>query len=104
MVLLKNVDDTKSCPDCGGSLLAFYLGLVRNHNNDLLCTSTTTNSAHGDHDDTDNGTMILCGDVGLVAGMTTGIWFMMVTLAFVVIYTTNWKKEAQKAKERVKQQ
>jgi len=92
-----------------GIPLAYYLGLVRNHKNDLLCTSASTNNTHATHyvtdtDNADNGTLFLCGDVGLVAGMTTGIWFMMVTLAFVVIYTTNWKKEAQKAKERVKQQ
>jgi len=87
-----------------GVPLAYYLGLVRNHNNALLCTSTTTNSTHDDIDNTDHGTMTFCGDVGLVAGMTAGTWFHMLTLAFIVIYTTNWRKEAIKAKERVKQQ
>jgi len=41
------------------------------------------------------------GDVGLVAGMTVGTWCHMILLAAVVMGTTNWSKEAQKAKQRV---
>merc|ERR1711865_1362312 len=52
-----------------GVPLAYYLGLIRNHNNDLLCSSTHNNNDNdndNDDDDYDNdGTMILCGDVGL---------------------------------------
>lgn len=42
-----------------------------------------------------------CGDVGLVAGMTTGTWVHMLLLALVVWSTTDWEREARKAKERV---
>eukprot|EP00980_Cylindrotheca_fusiformis_P022238 scaffold9153_cov121-Cylindrotheca_fusiformis.AAC.2 len=42
-----------------------------------------------------------CGDVGLVAGMTTGTWVHMTLLAIVVWITTDWEGEARKAKERV---
>jgi Na+-driven multidrug efflux pump len=43
-----------------------------------------------------------CGDVGLVTGMTIGTWIHMLLLALIVGVTTDWEKEATKAKERVK--
>lgn len=92
-----------------GVPLAYYLGIYRNNGNDLLC-STNNNSdseiidANDTDYDNDNDTMILCGDVGLVAGMTAGTWVHMLLLLFVVIGTTNWKNEANKAKQRVTKQ
>mmetsp|Transcript_26265 Transcript_26265/g.57542 ORF Transcript_26265/g.57542 Transcript_26265/m.57542 type:complete len:659 (-) Transcript_26265:259-2235(-) len=77
-----------------GVPLAYYFGLYRNGGNDELCAHI---SNHGDE-----GGMILCGDVGLVAGMTFGTWCHMLLLAVVVIGTTDWKNEAYKAKQRVK--
>lgn len=43
-----------------------------------------------------------CGDVGLVSGMTLGTWVHMVLLGIVVVTSTDWEMEAEKAKERVK--
>ena len=71
-----------------GVPLAYYFGLYRPGGDDAMC------STHG-------GDMVLCGDVGLVAGMTTGTWVHMLLLAAVVIGTTDWKAEAHKAQQRV---
>ena len=43
----------------------------------------------------------LCGDVGLVSGMLTGTWVHMLLLALLVILSTNWKSEAEKAHARM---
>ena len=43
----------------------------------------------------------LCGDVGLVSGMTTGTWVHMLILAVLVLCSTNWPKEAEKAHARM---
>jgi len=63
--------------------LAYYIALVRN-DKAMFCDDS-----------------YFCGDVGLVAGMTTGTWVHMLLLALVVGTTTNWEHEARKAKERV---
>jgi MATE family multidrug resistance protein len=73
-----------------GVPLAYYLGLYRTGGDDTLCAGS----------DGEGGT-ILCGDVGLVAGMTAGTWCHMLLLAVVVTRTTDWKHEAYKAKQRV---
>ncbi|KAL3904732.1 MAG: hypothetical protein SGARI_004789 [Bacillariaceae sp.] len=70
-----------------GVPLAYYLAFVV-HDGESSC---------GDN----NEDGWLCGDVGLVAAMTTGTWVHMLLLAMVVIGTTDWKLEARKAKERV---
>jgi MATE family multidrug resistance protein len=70
-----------------GVPLAYYLTFVV-HDGESSC---------GEHHE--DG--FLCGDVGLVAAMTTGTWIHMVLLAMVVIGSTDWKLEARKAKERV---
>mmetsp|Transcript_32833 Transcript_32833/g.49524 ORF Transcript_32833/g.49524 Transcript_32833/m.49524 type:complete len:535 (+) Transcript_32833:107-1711(+) len=41
-----------------------------------------------------------CGVTGLVSGLTVGTWIHLLLLAIVVIGTTNWNMEAQKARER----
>ena len=87
-----------------GVPLAYYLGIYRNNGNDSLCKNNNLSDTGDTNNHTDNGTMILCGDVGLVAGMTAGTWVHMLLLLFVVIGTTNWKNEANKAKERVTKQ
>ena len=43
----------------------------------------------------------LCGITGLVAGMTTGTWVHMLLLLVIVVFTTNWSDQAQRAKERL---
>jgi len=106
-----------------GVPLAYYLGLVRgtaqddDDNIESVCVSSTSTStttiaedaaAAASTDDGNNTTtattmIVLCGDVGLVAGMTAGTWCHMLLLAFVVLGTTDWKKEAAKAQQRVKQ-
>lgn len=43
----------------------------------------------------------LCGDLGLVSGMTTGTWVHMLLLAAVVLCGTDWIKEAKKAHARM---
>jgi len=70
-----------------GVPLAYYLAFVR-HQGESECEGDDINS-------------YLCGDVGLVAGMTIGTWCHMLLLALAVFGTTNWKEEACKAKERV---
>ena len=92
-----------------GVPLAYYLGIYRNNGNDLVCknynpSDTGDTDNDNDNDNDNDGTMILCGDVGLVAGMTAGTWVHMLLLLFVVIGTTNWKNEANKAKQRVTKQ
>ncbi|VEU37334.1 unnamed protein product [Pseudo-nitzschia multistriata] len=71
-----------------GVPLAYYFGLYRNGGDDELCGTS----------------MVLCGDVGLVAGMTMGTWCHMLLLAVVVVCTTDWKNEAYKALLRVTNQ
>mmetsp|Transcript_9532 Transcript_9532/g.28426 ORF Transcript_9532/g.28426 Transcript_9532/m.28426 type:complete len:644 (-) Transcript_9532:126-2057(-) len=73
-----------------GVPLAYYFGLHRSNGNDDLCRHLG---------ETDG--MVLCGDVGLVTGMTIGTWVHMLLTATVVICTTDWKIEAYKAKLRV---
>jgi len=63
--------------------LAYYFAFVK-HNRQMFCDDS-----------------YFCGDVGLVAGMTSGTWVHMLLLAVVVGATTNWNLEAKKAKERV---
>jgi MATE family multidrug resistance protein len=43
----------------------------------------------------------LCGDVGLVAGMTVGTWVHMLLLAVLVLSCTDWPAEARKAHARM---
>jgi Na+-driven multidrug efflux pump len=43
----------------------------------------------------------LCGDVGLVTGMTVGTWVHMVLLAVLVLSCTDWPAEALKAHARM---
>lgn len=43
----------------------------------------------------------LCGDVGLVSGMTAGTWVHMLILAVLVLCSTNWPREAEKAHARM---
>ena len=69
-----------------GVPLAYYIAFVK-HEGDSGCDTEFD--------------QWLCGDVGLVAGMTTGTWALLVMLAVVVAFTTNWTREAHKAKERV---
>lgn len=72
-----------------GVPLAYYIAFVRNHG-EMVC-------------DSDTPSHYFCGDVGLVAGMTIGTWVHMLLLAIVVGLSTDWNKEAQKARERVLQ-
>jgi MATE family multidrug resistance protein len=65
-----------------GVPLAYYLGFIL-HNGEMFCSDT------------------LCGIPGLVFGMTTGTWVHMLLLLFIVVFTTNWKVQAQRAKERL---
>lgn len=76
-----------------GVPLAYYLGLYRSGGDDTLCQNPFDNE--------DDDGILLCGDVGLVAGMTAGTYAHMFLLAAVVIGTTDWKDEAHKAKQRV---
>lgn len=71
-----------------GVPLGYYLGLYRNGGDDTLCADA-------------GGTMVLCGDVGLVFGATTGTWCHMLMLVVAVVGTTDWKKEAFLAQQRV---
>lgn len=65
-----------------GVPLAYHFAFVRNEG--IMCDDS-----------------ILCGVTGLVTGMTIGTWIHMLILAAVVICTTNWSAEAEKAKERL---
>jgi len=47
------------------------------------------------------GDKFFCGIVGLIGGTTTGTWVHMLLLALVVVCTTNWDVETQKAQERL---
>ena len=49
----------------------------------------------------DDDCTTFCGDLGLVMGMTTGTWTHMLLLAVLVLCTTNWPREAQKAHARM---
>jgi MATE family multidrug resistance protein len=80
-----------------GVPLAYYFGLYRSGGDDTLCAHIASDGTY----DPSEGGLVLCGDVGLVAGMTTGTWCHMLLLAVVVICTTNWENEADKAKQRV---
>lgn len=71
---------------CIGVPLAYYLAFVKN-GGDSDCGTETTE--------------VFCGDIALVAGMTTGTWVHMLMLVVVVACTTNWTREAHKARERV---
>ena len=71
-----------------GLPIAYYLAFIRNHGVMTCETSDTDDS-------------MFCGDVGLVAGMTTGTWVHMICLAIVVGFKTDWNSEAKKAQERV---
>ena len=55
---------------------------------------------NGSNDCSDND-IVLCGIVGLVFGMTIGTLIHMILLLVVVVGTTNWTIEAQRALERV---
>jgi multidrug resistance protein, MATE family len=65
-----------------GVPLAYYLAFVSHEG--LMCDDS-----------------LFCGVGGLVAGMATGTYVHMVLLAVVVIFTTNFKREAGRAKERM---
>merc|ERR1712127_258008 len=80
-----------------GLPLAYYLGLHRSGGDDTMCAHIASDGSY----DPSEGGLVLCGDVGLVAGMTTGTWVHMLLMLAVVIGTTNWKEEAFKAKQRV---
>ena len=80
-----------------GVPLAYYFGLYRNGGDDTLCAHIASDGTY----DPSEGGLVLCGDVGLVAGMTAGTWCHMLLLAVVVTCTTNWENEADKAKQRV---
>jgi len=96
-----------------GVPLAYYLGIHRNGGDDTVCLVHRNDGdidTAGDHYyyydddsiyDTDRDRIVLCGDVGLVAGMTVGTWVHMLLLAAVVIGATDWKVEAEKARKRV---
>ncbi len=80
-----------------GVPLAYYFGLYRSGGDDTMCAHIADDGSF----DPSEGGLTLCGDVGLVAGMTMGTWSHMLLLAVVVIGTTDWKAEAYKAKQRV---
>lgn len=80
-----------------GVPLAYYFGLRRSGGDDTVCAHIASDGSY----DPNEGGLMLCGDVGLVAGMTAGTWCHMLLLAAVVIGTTDWKTEAYKAKQRV---
>lgn len=89
-----------------GVPLAYYFGLYRTGGDDTLCSSQIVASDGSINNDSGaaaggEGGLVLCGDVGLVAGMTAGTWCHMILLAVVVICTTDWKTEANKARARV---
>jgi MATE family multidrug resistance protein len=65
-----------------GVPLAYYLAFVSHKG--LMCDDS-----------------LFCGVGGLVVGMTTGTYVHMVLLAIVVIFTTNFKREAVRAKKRM---
>mmetsp|Transcript_21173 Transcript_21173/g.50252 ORF Transcript_21173/g.50252 Transcript_21173/m.50252 type:complete len:519 (+) Transcript_21173:235-1791(+) len=69
-----------------GVPLAWYLGLGRTGGDNEAC------AVQGSR---------LCGDLGLVAGMTTGTWIHMILLAIAAIGTIDWKSEAERARRRV---
>ena len=70
-----------------GLPLAYYLTFVR-HEGSTTCPDDDSGSSW-------------CGVVGLVVGMTTGTWVHAILLGLAVVCTTNWKLEAQRAKERL---
>ena len=80
-----------------GVPLAYYFGLYRSGGDDTRCAHIASDGSY----DPNEGGLLLCGDVGLIAGMTVGTWCHMLLLAVVVIGTTDWTKEAYKAKQRV---
>jgi len=80
-----------------GVPLAYYFGLFRSGGDDTLCSQIASDGSY----DPSAGGLVLCGDVGLVAGMTAGTWCHMLLLAVVVMCTTNWEAEAHKARQRV---
>jgi len=83
---------------CVGVPLAYYWGLYRSGGDDTRCAHIASD---GTYDSTFGVGLVLCGDVGLVAGMTAGTWCHMLLLAAVVIGTTDWNAEAHKARQRV---
>ena len=54
------------------------------------------------HDGTMCDDNYFCGVRGLVTGMTTGTIVHMLLLAIVVVFTTNWNVESNRAQERMK--
>lgn len=66
-----------------GVPLAYYLAFIKNDG--VMCEDK----------------VLTCGVTGLVTGMTLGTWIHMLLLALVVGCTTNWSREAEKAKERL---
>ena len=76
-----------------GVPLAYYLAFVRNGG--ALCGGVDED---GNADDSDDP---FCGVVGLVTGMTVGTWVHMLLLGGVLVCTTDWEYEAQKAKHRL---
>jgi multidrug resistance protein, MATE family len=65
-----------------GVPLAYYLAFVQHDG--IMCDDS-----------------FFCGVRGLVTGMAAGTYVHMVLLALVVAGTTNWRKEAERAKERM---
>jgi multidrug resistance protein, MATE family len=65
-----------------GVPLAYYFTFVRH--NGFMCNDS-----------------LFCGVSGLVSGLTIGTWVHMILLAIVVVSTTDWRIEAQKALKRV---
>ena len=65
-----------------GLPLAYFLAFVR-HNGEMSCGEG------------------LCGIPALVFALTTGTWVHMLLLLFIVVCTTNWKFQADRAKERL---
>jgi multidrug resistance protein, MATE family len=65
-----------------GVPLAYYLAFIRHGG--VMCSES-----------------YFCGVRGLVTGMTVGTYVHMVLLALVVVGTTNWSREAERAKARM---
>lgn len=65
-----------------GVPLAYYLAFIRHDG--VMCSDS-----------------YFCGVRGLVTGMTVGTYVHMVLLALVVAGTTNWSREAERAKARI---
>jgi len=66
-----------------GVPLAYYIAFIR-YEQEMFCTDS-----------------YFCGDVGLVAAMTTGTWVHMILLAIAVNKCIDWVEESRKAQERV---